>query len=146
MRTVICHFYNEAYLLPWWLNHHIKIFDHGIMINHKSTDSSVDLIKKIAPHWDIVDTRLSEFDAFMTDLEVMNYEEQIQGFKIALNVTEFLMPTTSLEEIERALVGLGRAGCSASGIICVDHDPTEIPIYERSLQAQKFWGYDDNLT
>ena len=72
MRTVICHFYNESYLLPWWLDHHKKIFNHGIMINHRSSDSSVDIIKTITPQWDIVDTLLSEFDAFMTDLEVMN--------------------------------------------------------------------------
>lgn len=145
MRTVICHFYNESYLLPWWLDHHKKIFNHGIMINHRSSDSSVDIIKTITPQWDIVDTRLSEFDAFMTDLEVMNYEEQVIGFKIALNVTEFLMPAIPLEKIEEALLGMGRLGCAASGIICVDQDPTELPIYERSLQSQKYWGYDDNL-
>lgn len=145
MRTVICHFYNESYLLPWWLNHHKNIFDHGIMINHRSTDSSVDIIKTITPQWEIVDTRLSEFDAFMTDLEVMNFEEGVKGFKIALNVTEFLMSTIPLEEIERALLGLGRLGCAASGIICVDHNPLEFPVYERPLQAQKYWGYDDNL-
>jgi len=145
MRTVICHFYNEAYLLPWWLNHHKKIFDHGIMINHKSTDLSVEIIKSITPNWDIFETQLSEFDAFMTDLEVMNYEKDVKGFKIALNVTEFLMSTIPMEEIDRALLATGRVGCVTSGIICVDHNPAVSPLYERPLQVQKHWGYDDNL-
>ncbi len=146
MRTVICHFYNESYLLPWWLNHHKKIFDHGIMIDHKSSDSSSEIIRTITPNWDIFDTRLFEFDAYMTDLEVMNYEEQVSGFKIALNVTEFLMPSIPLAEIEGALLAMGRSGCAASGIICVDHNPLELPVFEKPLQSQKFWGYDDNLT
>ena len=145
MRTVICHFYNESYLLPWWLNHHKNIFDHGIMINHKSTDSSVEIIKNITPAWDIVETSLTMFDAFMTDLEVMNIERQVSGFKIALNVTEFLMPAIPLIEIEQFLLNNGRVGCAASGIICVDHNPAEIPVYEKPLVAQKYWGYDDNL-
>ncbi|MBU3580228.1 glycosyltransferase family 2 protein [Polynucleobacter sp. 73C-SIWE] len=145
MRTVICHFYNESYLLPWWLNHHKNIFDHGIMINHRSTDSSVDIIKKITPNWDIVETRLSEFDAYMTDLEVMNYEEQVTGFKIALNVTEFLMPTLPLEQIEHAIQKLGRVGCAASGMICVDNNISITPNYDSPLQTQKYFGYDDNL-
>ena len=145
MRTVICHFYNESYLLPWWLNHHKKMFDQGIMINHNSTDNSVEIIKSITPEWYIFNTRLTEFEAFMTDLEVMNYEEQVTGFKIALNVTEFLMPAIPLEEIESALTANNKIGCSASGIICVDQDPFDLPTYNKPLQAQKFWGYDDNL-
>ena len=29
-RVVISHFFNEAYLLPWWLKHHREMFDHGV--------------------------------------------------------------------------------------------------------------------
>ena len=43
--TVISHFYNEEYLLPWWLAHHTKLFDHGILINKGSTDRSVEICK-----------------------------------------------------------------------------------------------------
>ena len=42
-------FYNEEYLLPWWLMHHTKIFDHGILINRGSTDRSVEICKLLAP-------------------------------------------------------------------------------------------------
>jgi hypothetical protein len=47
MKTVISHFYNEEYMLPWWLKHHRQYFDHGILIDYGSTDKSLDIIKKI---------------------------------------------------------------------------------------------------
>lgn len=144
MRTVICHFFNEAYLLPWWLRHHTSIFDHGIMIDHGSTDGSVDIVRQLAPNWRLVRTRLMRFDAFGTDFEVMNYEQELPGWKIALNVTEFLMPALPLGHIERDLVRMGREGCSASGMVMIDHQPEIEPSYEESLVAQKTWGLDDN--
>lgn len=145
MRTVICHFYNEAYLLPWWLKHHLSLFDHGIMIDHGSTDASADLVRKIAPHWRLVRSRLTRFDAYLTDLEVMSYEQESPGWKIALNVTEFVMPTIPLSDIERELSHRGKVGCSASGMVIVDHQPDKPPITRISLPLQKHWGIDDNL-
>ena len=50
-KTVLTHFYNEEYLLPWWLDHHKKYFDHGILIDYASTDKSVEIIKEICPTW-----------------------------------------------------------------------------------------------
>ena len=50
--TVISHFYNEEYLLPWWLMHHTKLFDHGILINKGSTDRSAQISKRFAPYWE----------------------------------------------------------------------------------------------
>jgi hypothetical protein len=98
-KTVICHFFNEEYLLPWWLSHHKTIFDHGIMINYQSIDKSVDLIREICPSWDIVDSRNLSFAARDVDSEVMDYESKIQGWKIALNVTEFLHGNMSLLDV-----------------------------------------------
>lgn len=89
--TVICHFYNESYLLPFWLNHHKNIFDNGILINYNSTDDSVDIIKKIVPNWIIVNSKNENFEAHSVDIEVMNIEQAISGIKICLNVTEFLL-------------------------------------------------------
>ena len=48
--TVITHFWNEEILLPYWLKHHLELFDHGILINYRSTDKSVEIIKELAPH------------------------------------------------------------------------------------------------
>ena len=61
MKTVISHFYNEEYLLPFWLKHHKKYFDHGILINYHSTDKSVEIIKEICPDWEIINTEYEEF-------------------------------------------------------------------------------------
>jgi FkbM family methyltransferase len=40
MTTLIGHFRNEEYLLPWWLRHHVPMFDHGVLIDYSSTDAS----------------------------------------------------------------------------------------------------------
>jgi hypothetical protein len=144
MRTVICHFFNEAYLLPWWLKHHLALFDFGVMIDHGSTDASADIVREMAPHWRLVRSRLMHFDAYLTDFEVMGYEQELPGWKIALNATEFVMPTVPLELIEQEITRVGRVGCSASGMLVVDHQPTSIPTTSLSLPIQKHWGVDDN--
>ena len=90
MLTVISHVYNEEYLLPWWLEHHTKMFDHGVIIDYHSTDSSLQIIRDMAPHWEIVTSRVQEFDAYTADLQVMEIEQRTEGWKIALNTTEFL--------------------------------------------------------
>ena len=95
--TLISHIYNEEYLLPFWLEYHKNIFSHGIIIDYYSTDNTVDIIKKICPEWTIVKTvnvnadGSLNFDAALIDVEVKNLEKGISGFKIALNVTEFIL-------------------------------------------------------
>jgi hypothetical protein len=91
-----------------------------------------------------VRSRLRHFDAYLTDFEVMSYEQELPGWKIALNATEFVMPTVPLEIIISELTRLNRVGCSASGMIVVDHQPTAVPTTSLSLPVQKHWGVDDN--
>jgi hypothetical protein len=91
MKTVISHFYNEEYMLPWWLMHHREIFDHGILIDYDSTDRSLEIIKEYCPTWQVVKSRNREFDAAQCDEEVMDYESKINGWKMCLNVTEYLI-------------------------------------------------------
>jgi hypothetical protein len=143
MRTVICHFFNEEFLLPWWLRHHALLFDHGILIDHGSTDRSVEICREIVPDWQLVRSKLSNFDARLTDFEVMQYEYQTTGWKIALNVTEFLVPTIELWKIENALTKHELEGCGASGIGIVDHFRRE-PVFNQSLVSQYWHGYMDN--
>lgn len=100
MRFVICHVRNEEYLLNWWLQHHKNKFDHGLIIDYHSTDGSMDLVKKITPKWQIVKSVNKDFNAANCDIEVMNYEANIQqqfpyAWVIALNVTEFLIGNTN---------------------------------------------------
>lgn len=104
-KTIISHFYNEEYLLPWWLEHHKKIFDHGIMINYHSTDSSVDIIKKICPTWEIIDTKNDCFDAVKVDNEIMEIEKKLEGWRIVLNVTEFILGDFKILETHQVTKG-----------------------------------------
>ena len=104
-KTLIAIFYNEEWILPWFLNHHKQIFDHGIMIDYHSTDRSVEIIKEICPNWEIRTTRNPNFQADNIDTEINDIEKEIEGWKICLNVTEQLignygiMDHTDLTEI-----------------------------------------------
>lgn len=144
MRTVISHFYNEAYLLPWWLKHHREIFDHGIMINHGSTDGSLDIVRELVPGWHIVNSTLTNFNAYMTDFEVMTYERDLPGWKIALGTTEFLMCTVNFSDLQKQLEAEGRMGVSCSGYIIVDEANATDPVDQVPLVKQRHIGYNDN--
>jgi hypothetical protein len=97
--TVIIHIFNEEYLLPFWLNHHKNLFDHGIVIDYRSTDRSIAICKEICPNWTILTTRNPDFNADNVDLEVMIVESQVEGIKMVLNVTEFVIFQTPLKEL-----------------------------------------------
>lgn len=90
-RTVIAHFYNEEFLLPWWLEHHKKIFDFGVMIDYASTDRSVEIIEKICPNWVIIPSRNQHFDHDIVEDETNDIQSQVTGWRMVLNVTEFLL-------------------------------------------------------
>jgi hypothetical protein len=88
--NVIIHIFNEEYLLPFWLIHHKKIFDYGVIIDYRSTDNSLKICKEICPDWEIITSRNSCFEAIEIDKEVMDIESRLEGIKLALNVTEFI--------------------------------------------------------
>lgn len=91
MRTIITHIYNEEYLLPWWLEHHKKYFDHGIIVDFGSTDRSAEIIHDICPSWNVFPSRYSKFDSSLLEYEMMFYERQIYDWRIAVPVTEFVV-------------------------------------------------------
>lgn len=92
MKTVITHIYNEEYLLPWWLNHHKKYFDHGIIVDYNSTDNSIDIIKSICPTYTIIKSRNTDFEAIKVDDEIYDIEKKyVKGWRICLTATEFLL-------------------------------------------------------
>lgn len=145
MRTVISHFFNEEYLLPWWIKHHMNIFDYGILIDHGSTDSSLDIVRELAPNWRVVRSRLTHFDAFLNDLEVMNYEQELpKCWKIALNTTEFLLPTVPIDEIEKFILREGFSGVSTTGFIICDEQESHEPNQDTPIILQKTFGFDEN--
>jgi hypothetical protein len=149
LRTVICHFYNEEYLLPFWLKHHRDIFDHGILINYKSTDNSVDLIRKHAPPtWEIVDSINDIFNAQLCDLEVMQHERRVKGWKIVLNVTEFFVcPNINLIEQDCEKNNLN--GFRAIGVVLVDSTnnikvDSDVPLIEQKNHGFTESNFDYN--
>lgn len=133
-KTVISHFYNEEYMLPWFLNHHKQIFDHGVMIDYHSTDRSVEIIKEICPTWDIVTSRNNDFQADNIDVEVMEIEKHIDGWKIALNVTEQMIGDYSIldDNSKQWLIPT---------VFMVDTDRDNLVSQDRPLYEQKNWGF-----
>jgi hypothetical protein len=102
--TILSNIYNEEYMLPCWLEYHKNIFDHGIIIDWDSTDKSVEIIKKICPHWEIRRTtnlvnNKPFFETFSADKEIMEIEKTVPGYKIFLNVTEWFMSTKPIKEL-----------------------------------------------
>tara|TARA_B100001250_G_scaffold181214_1_gene155885 strand:- start:199 stop:945 length:747 start_codon:yes stop_codon:yes gene_type:complete len=142
MKSIISHFYNEEYLLPWWLNHHKKYFDYGLMINYASTDRSVEIINKICPDWKVVDSVNKEFAAKDCDEEVEHYEKKISGWKICLNITEFLVGDFSLLNTDN------KNEYYIPAFYFIDDQDHNYPDKNIPLHEQLFNGidYDDNIS
>ena len=133
-KTIISHFYNEEYLLPWWLEHHKKYFNHGIMINYASTDNSVSIIKQICPDWTVINSRNEFFDAKLIDDEVTDIESTVSGWKTCLNTTEFLVGDYSL------MNNTPNQEITVPCFIMVDAEPEISPSYNKPLIEQKYHG------
>lgn len=139
--TIITHFYNEEYLLPYWLEHHKRIFDHGILIDYHSTDKSAEIAKSICPDWEIRTSVNHDFNAAACDTEVMNIEKTISGYRIALNVTEFLVG-----DIKKLLEN-NQDQYLLPAYVMVDSlsdEFSELEFPNESLVAQRMHGIDYN--
>ncbi len=141
-KVVVCHFYNEEHLLPWWLKHHQAIFGHGIMIDYHSTDRSREIIKEICPDWEIRTTRNSGFVPKDIDDEVMDIEKGLGDnlWRICLNVPEFLYGdvaklTKTQDQTQHLL----------PNYVFVDvEDAAKQPVHlfhDLPLHEQRYWGY-----
>ena len=138
-KTVLCHFYNEEYMLPWFLNHHKTIFDHGIMIDYHSTDRSCEIIREICPTWDIITSRNPNFQADTIDYEVMDIEKNIDGWRICLNVTELMIGDyTILDDTSNQflLPSMFFVDCDRERAV----DPS-IPLYKQKTDGFSFKEY-----
>lgn len=98
--NIITHFYNEEYLLPFWIDWYKRLPINSVtLIDYDSTDKSYDIVKEQAPdHWNLIKSRNSDFCAIACDQEVMEIEEKIDGWKMTLNTTEFLMLPLGVNE------------------------------------------------
>jgi hypothetical protein len=138
--TLLGHFRDEEYLLPWWVSHHAKLFENAILFDYGSTDASVSIIRDLAPNWRVLPSRNRDFSAGPVDQEIMAAESAIDGWKICLNTTEFLVGDLS-SALEMCPVAV--QGYRLSGRTLVDLDPSASPSRDGSLVAQKPWGIDE---
>lgn len=141
--TVISHFWNEEFLLPYWLRHHYPLFEHGVLIDYASTDRSREIIRRLAPGWEVRPSVNAWFDARDIDAEVMALEREIPGWKIALNTTEFLL----CRDLAWFLHLLGKYRPDMHGIWPFDLTMVDGPgerdreVSDAPLHFQKRWGY-----
>jgi len=126
-------------MLPWWLKHHNAVFDHGIMIDYRSTDSSCDIIREICPDWEIRTTRNEYWRSADIDREVEDIEAEIDGWHCALNVPEFLYGN-----YDRMVDCADPLRFWVGNYVFVDM-LTEVaePSYDLPLHAQRRWGYQE---
>jgi hypothetical protein len=96
--TLFAHIFNEEYLLPVWLEHHKKLFDNIVIVDYRSTDSSIEICKRICPDCTIITTRNEYFGAEDVDNEMMMLENSTPGIKMILNITEYLFCKKPLKE------------------------------------------------
>ena len=113
--TLITNIYNEEYLLPLWLEHHKNMFDHGIIIDYRSTDRSVEICKEICPTWEVRTSKNEKFGANENDEQFMEIENTLSGIKMILNTTEFLYTDKPLvdffDEISPKSIGVRFIWC-----------------------------------
>ncbi len=141
---VITRFTNEEYLMPWWIQHHVQLFDHGIMIDCGSKDNTADIVKEYAPNWEIV--RHDDKEFFVRDdiQEGMDYERLYPGcWKMTMNPSEFFC-TRNMDALLSSLEADGVMAYAPHGINMADppgvYDADELT-YDKPLVAQRYHGY-----
>lgn len=89
MATLVSHSWNEVQLMPLWLAHHVPMFDEVIVLDFDSDDGTRDLIRDSGAT--LVDAGLPDFCSEQLDARVEEIEARIEGPRITLNTTEFLL-------------------------------------------------------
>jgi hypothetical protein len=141
--TLIAHLWNEEFLLPYWLRHHVPLFDRGILLDYGSTDRSAAIIQELAPHWEVRPSRNAWFDAEEVDREVMEVEREAPGWKVVLNLTEFLL----CPDLRLFVRWLEKYRADLQGLWAYDLTMVDRPaerddaLTEAPLYFQKRWGY-----
>lgn len=140
-RTVVAQCYNEEFLLPWWLKHHKHVYDHGIIVDYASTDRTREIIKEICPSWEIVPSRNEHFNGNAVDQEIMDIEKSLDGWRMAMNITEMLYGNldhlTNTPDPTQYMI---------TNYVFVDmEDPAKCPelTYDRPIHEQRYWGFHD---
>jgi len=137
--NIITHIWNEEFLLPWWIRHHQDLADSVTVFDYGSTDRSIEIIKDMAPTWNVLRSRNRSFNPELVDLEVEKHEKKILGWKIALNTSEFLVGDVRTYLATNAQ----KSAFRIPGVTMVDIQPGREIDYSEKLIDLKPWGIDD---
>jgi len=137
------HFWNEEQLLPYWLKHHLPLFDHAVLVDYGSTDNSRDIIRELAPHWEVRSSRNKFFEAANCDEELMEIERSYDGYwKMVLNTTEFVFLRSIKARLEQLLTDWPTQESFAFSVVIMVEDPIarDDSLTDESLVLQKHHG------
>jgi hypothetical protein len=89
---------SEQYLLQWWLPHHVKKFDFGVILDFglTETDNTYELYKTHAPNWRYLKINQKTIGCFLWDVIISKVERDLLdefpgSWVTTLNATEFLI-------------------------------------------------------
>ena len=111
-KTITAVFYNEEYLLPWWLMHHKQYFDHGVLINYASTGDKdaaksgvyshayvhavIALDRALKPIWRADQTLLN---VITQTIKTITARANYAAFIIKQTINNHLIPSTFLDSL-----------------------------------------------
>ena len=130
---------NEAAIIDHWMLHHVNMFDALYVLDYDSTDDTVDRILKHRPDAHIVEPQFVWGPA-VEDIE--RIESTLRGWKIALNVTEFVV-NPDLRPFCKELDRTDWTGIRSSGFVLIDDPATEFDA-NKSIIEQCTRGYAEH--
>ena len=105
--ALVTHIYNEEFILPFFIFHHAHFFTVAHIIDFRSTDASLALLRKYAPEsWTVEpsDVDTGYFGAQETDAQLLRIERSLpEGWwKFCPTIAEFLISPDIQEELQAA--------------------------------------------
>ena len=138
--VVINHFYNEQFLMPYWLDHYLRIADHIVMLDYDSNDNSSEIINTLGQGKCEVRNMGSRFDSREVELAIQQVEKEFpDAWKATVNTTEFLV-CPFLRELLRKTP---HRAIEFSNYIMVDMKEDSPLDSSKPLLLQRPYGYKD---
>jgi len=133
------HTYNEEILIPYWIQHHAHMFDRAYIFDYASTDSTVELIKRLAPSsWTVIESSNTDFSAGDVDKEIMQMEALCDDcWKVALTTTEFLVHEDLRSELANRDAQSSNSRCIKLPMVTMVDDGKKQLLKHKSLISQK---------
>jgi hypothetical protein len=142
--TLFTHILNEEELIENWINHHKQLVDHCVILDFGSTDNTINIIQKMCPTWEIKKPT-EGFGYCVNDIHLL--EQKYLGWKITLNITEFLLINDLKNFIKNFEIKYPEyVGFRTRGCVLVDKTDNEIYNLNEPILKQKHYGYFEEDT